>query len=263
QRSGQDILPSPPEGSGLPARRGRPLPVAALPSADFRARQRRKSQATPGHERQTAPFRAARRLAVRLARPAPAEGAALRPRNVPRQAVRCGRGGEGRKEVPPGQKSQAWWKGSSGWFPCSGSRKQPSCTGGRVQSGGALAPLWLVSGFYRVFQSTQARTFRLHQYRHVPRLVLITHHLGMGAGNVLPGKNLAQATIGASLDHRGVGLSGLFEVGSVAGLDALLAQPNDAGIHGAVVARGTGTEDHHSAALHHEAGDGEGLLAWM
>src|SRR6185369_9962123 len=49
----------------------------------------------------------------------------------------------------------------------------------------------------------------------------------------------------------------------MAALNALLAHPNEARIHGEVVAGGTGAEDDHAAALHHEAGNRESRLAGM
>src|SRR6185295_6093388 len=46
-------------------------------------------------------------------------------------------------------------------------------------------------------------------------------------------------------------------------LDALLPHPDEACVHGQIVAGGAGAEHDHAAALHHEAGDREGLLARM
>src|SRR6185437_725216 len=60
-----------------------------------------------------------------------------------------------------------------------------------------------------------------------------------------------------------VGLARLQQIGEVRALNALLAHPDIARVEGDVVAGGAGAEDDHAAALHDEAGDGEGLLARM
>src|SRR5680860_197699 len=52
-------------------------------------------------------------------------------------------------------------------------------------------------------------------------------------------------------------------MGEMGALHALLMHPHITGVHGEVVARGAGAEHDHAAALHHEAGDREGRLAWM
>ena len=66
-----------------------------------------------------------------------------------------------------------------------------------------------------------------------------------------------------ALHNQLVGLSGLHEIGEMATLDPLLAHPDEAGVHGQVVAGRAGAEDNHAPALDHEATDREGLLAGM
>src|SRR5690606_39993359 len=56
--------------------------------------------------------------------------------------------------------------------------------------------------------------------------------------------------VDATLNHQSVRLRRLFQVCEVRTLDALLMHPQIAGIHSQVIARRTGTDDDHAAALY-------------
>src|SRR5579862_8871140 len=91
-------------------------------------------------------------------------------------------------------------------------------------------PFLLSSRFARVLDATHARALGLDQHRHVSGLVLVLHHLGVGAGNVRPTEDLGHAGIDAPFDHQLIGLTRLEEIGEMAALDALLAHPDETGV---------------------------------
>mmetsp|Transcript_1160 Transcript_1160/g.2318 ORF Transcript_1160/g.2318 Transcript_1160/m.2318 type:complete len:399 (-) Transcript_1160:15-1211(-) len=91
--------------------------------------------------------------------------------------------------------------------------------------------------------------------------MLISQHLGMGAGQFLPRKNLGHAGVQPLLAHQLVGGGRLLEVGKVAALKALLMHPHVAHVEGAVEARGAGADHHHAALFADQRGHGEGRLA--
>src|SRR6476646_4578815 len=81
--------------------------------------------------------------------------------------------------------------------------------------------------------------------------------------NLGPRKYFAHAGVDAAIEHELVCRRSLLEVGEMRALDALLPHPDITRVESDVVAGGPGAEHHHAAALHHQAGDGEGRLARM
>src|ERR1051326_3671814 len=93
--------------------------------------------------------------------------------------------------------------------------------------------------------------------------MLVLPHLHVRERNALPREHFAHAGIDAAVEHELIGGARLLQVREVRTLDALLAHPDVARIEGDVVAGCTGAEDHHPAALDHQRGDRERLLARM
>lgn len=117
--------------------------------------------------------------------------------------------------------------------------------------------------FEDVFDGAKARLRRRDQNSHIARQVLVIEHLLVRGGDFREGEDLRHARVDAPVDDELVGGRRLGEVGKVRTLHALLAHPQEAGIHGQVEAGGAGTDDDHAAAFHHEDRDREGAFAGM
>ena len=233
RRAGRDIRRSRPAGSALRARRS--VPVAsqrARPSASIWRSAvdigREPGEAVRGEllalEQLRLDLAAAARPGARTARDSRASRSARRPSARARQRPAAA----ARPRSQPSSRD--------------GITHQSSSASSRVRRPGRLA--WTSTAM-------------------LPGLCWFFHILVWARGMSSQAKTSRHAGIDAALDHQLVGLARLQQVGEVAALDALLAHPDEAGVHGEVVAGGAGAEHHHAAALHHEARDREGLLAGM
>src|ERR1700759_569668 len=93
--------------------------------------------------------------------------------------------------------------------------------------------------------------------------MFVPPHLGMRRRDLVPGEDLGHARVDAAIEQEFVSGCGLLEMSEMRALNALLPHPDEARVESEIVPRRAGAEDHHAAALDHEARDRKRLLARM
>ena len=148
----------------------------------------------------------------------------------------------------------------------SGARRRFTGSGSRRQS---RAPCPRAPSLtFRPASSTSSKVRRpvvgaLTSTAMLPGACRFFHILVWASGIPRPGEHLRHAGVDAPVDHELVGRRGLLEVGEMRALDALLPHPDETRVEGQVEAGCAGAENHHAAALDHEARGREGRLAGM
>src|SRR5437867_5744396 len=102
---------------------------------------------------------------------------------------------------------------------------------------------------------------RIHPQRHVPVGVLVLEHELVALGDVVERIGVAEARIDLAVGHELRDVGGLRVVREMAALEALLAHPVIAPVHGRSVAGGASADHHHAPGRADEDRRGQGRLA--
>src|SRR5213593_5031188 len=125
----------------------------------------------------------------------------------------------------------------------------------------AMAAALRVNMCRRLPRRPVAGLTRVDQHRHVAVGVLVLAHQLVTLGNVVVRIGVAEARVDLALGDEPGDVRGLDVVGEMAALEALLAHPVIAQVHGRGVAGGAGADDDHPAGRADEDGRRQGRLA--
>src|SRR6266566_4314986 len=127
----------------------------------------------------------------------------------------------------------------------------------------AMAAALRVNMCRRLPRRPVAGLTRVDQHRHVAVGVLVLEHQLVTLGNVVVRIGVAEARVHLALRDEPGDVRGLRVVGEMAALEALLAHPVIAQVHGRGVAGRAGADDDHAARRAHQDRRGQSRLAQM